>query len=228
VRYFTFLLQWPFVNIYTCAMIGQHAQNIVADAYLLGVRQFEVMPLYLELKKAAMITEKKCSRADMLEYNEKGDFAEGFTFFFFFFSFFSLPGYISVESSNRGTCLTLAYAHNDYAIAAFARALNLTKDAEFFQNRSQNYLNVWNDDEKYFCPRKANGDFDCPIDKLNVFSKTFVEGDAEHYRFYGTNPLETFKSSELLTSKLNDFLTLGRLGNFLLFAISCFFFCFFF
>jgi putative alpha-1,2-mannosidase len=90
--------------------------------------------------------------------------------FLFATSSYSKLGYIPVELSDRATCLTLAYAHNDFAISQMAAALNRTADAQFFLNRSQNYLNVWDRSQSFFCPRSLSGAFQCPIDKLNVVS----------------------------------------------------------
>ncbi len=57
------LPQWPFVDIYTCAMIGQHAQNILADAYLWGLRNFDVQAAYAAIVKAATTQEVHCARS---------------------------------------------------------------------------------------------------------------------------------------------------------------------
>lgn len=103
-------------------------------------------------------------------------------------------GYISVESDARAVCvmgylwfflfhpsvvqLTLAYAHNDFALAQWAQAMNSSL-ASFFSRRSDNYLNVWSPRESFFCSRFRNGTFDCPSNKLNVFSDNYVEVKSE-------------------------------------------------
>jgi putative alpha-1,2-mannosidase len=43
------------------------------------------------------------------------------------------------------------------------------------------------------------------------FEKHYVEGDAWHFRFYGTDPLKTFGSAELFVRELDRFMTLGRI-----------------
>jgi putative alpha-1,2-mannosidase len=43
------------------------------------------------------------------------------------------------------------------------------------------------------------------------FDKHYVEGDAWHFRFYGTDPLKTFGSAELFVRELDRFMTQGRI-----------------
>jgi len=67
-----------------------------------------------------------------------------------------------------------------------AQYLNLTAEAEDYKNRSQWYKMSFDHRSEFFCPRKMNGDFDCPswIGALNMFDKRYCEGDAWHYRFF--------------------------------------------
>jgi putative alpha-1,2-mannosidase len=106
--------------------------------------------------------------------------------------------------------VTLAYAHNDFALSQWASKINSSL-ASFFLARSENYLNVWSRKDGFFCSRFRNGTFDCPSNKLNVFSDNFVEGDAWHYRFYGTDVLRTFNSSQQFVTELDTFMTRGRI-----------------
>jgi putative alpha-1,2-mannosidase len=78
------LPQWPFVDIYTCAMVGQHAQNLLADAFLWGIRGFNMSAAFSVAVKAATTQEAHCARRHADEYNQQG--------------------YISVESDARGVC----------------------------------------------------------------------------------------------------------------------------
>ncbi len=106
--------------------------------------------------------------------------------------------------------MTLAYAHNDFALGQWALLVNSSL-AKFFLDRSENYLNVWSREESFFCSRFRNGTFDCPSNKLNVFSDNYVEGDAWHYRFYGTDVFRTFNSSQHFVSELDKFMMDGRI-----------------
>lgn len=117
--------------------------------------------------------------------------------------------------SNCDTFSTVDYAHNDFAIAALAQALGQQADYDFFQNRSERYLNVWSEADQWFCPRHANGTFFCSFSKVQVvpFSPYFIEGDAWHYRFYGTNPLKTFKSVEYFVEQLSLLMVKARIDN---------------
>lgn len=52
--------------------------------------------------------------------------------------------------------------------------------------RSKFYKNVWNPKTKFFEPRFSNESFKhiSEMERINIFSNNYVEGDAWHYRFY--------------------------------------------
>jgi len=119
--------------------------------------------LYWYMKKAATEPQLHASRPDIQDY--------------------IAIGFIPAENEMIGTCLVQAYAYDDFVMGSFAQALGLGSDAAMFFNRSQNYRNHWSPADQFFCPRDRNGTFLCDSWTLNVFSKSYVEGDAWHYRF---------------------------------------------
>jgi len=123
-------------------------------------------------------------------------------------------GYLPLDIDSFGSCRTLAWAHNDFAIAAMAKALGKQDDYAFFWNRSTFYKNVWSHDDEYYCPRFANGTFMCPKNKFDFLDNHFVEGDSWHYRFHGYQPMELFKSEEYFVQQLDEFMTRGHLDPF--------------
>lgn len=174
------------------SLLQQHAVNILADAYLWGVGGVNYTAAYALMTAAAVATTGNCTRRDVSHY--------------------AALGYVPVESSSVAACLTIAYAHNDLAISALGAALGMP-DAPEFAARSENYRNVWSAKERFYCPRHVDGSWLCP-NKLgareatrfsrsltlppgsDVFSPYYVEGDAWHYRFDGTDPLALFGSAK--------------------------------
>jgi putative alpha-1,2-mannosidase len=93
-------------------------------------------------------------------------------------------GYVAYDVDQHGCSETLEYALDDWAISGVATALGKSSDAAMFFNRSKNYENMWNHREKYMCPKTKAGAWECPIIKTNFWDKRYVEGDAEHWRFF--------------------------------------------
>ncbi len=141
-----YLPNWPFVNTHTCTMIGQFGQNMITESYLWGARNYNVSRAYKAIRDAA-IGDSNCGRDHSAVYGKLG--------------------YLPAELDERSTSLTLAWAHNDFALAAMARQLGLAQDESFFAHRSTFYKNIWSPKEKFYCPRSANGTFTCSVSKLD-------------------------------------------------------------
>lgn len=81
------------------------------------------------------------------------------------------------------------------------------------------YKNVWSDKDKFFCPRKLDGTFDCPkgIMKLNTFDNRYTEGDSWHYRFYVSHDTEglidLFGSEKEFVRELNKYFEYSKFDN---------------
>ncbi len=54
----------------------------------------------------------------------------------------------------------------DRVVGILATMLNLTEDAVYFMNRSENYHNIWDSQQKLMCPRSISGKLNCPVDPL--------------------------------------------------------------
>ena len=157
------LPKWPFVTGYTGGMIGQHALPMIVDAFLKGIHLDDAESTYSLMVDTATQPRQHNGRSDLDHYLK--------------------AGYVSSDEHSKAACLTLAYAYDDHSIGCMACALNKTDDCATFTARGKNFANTFESSSKFFCPRKADGSFDCPLDLLNVFSDSFTEGDGWHYRF---------------------------------------------
>lgn len=166
------LPRWPIANHDGFCMIGQHAVNVLADAWFKGIRDFNIHLAYEGMKKGALRTDG--GRGNLEDYIRLG--------------------YVPSEATSAGCSETVEYAYNDWAVSRIAGELGHTEDQKLFFNRSKNYMNVWNKNEKYFCARNRKGEFDCPIVKLNPFDKRYVEGDAWHWRWFAPHDMENLVS----------------------------------
>ncbi|MBR5657142.1 MAG: GH92 family glycosyl hydrolase [Prevotella sp.] len=168
---------FPCWNSYTAAMIGDHCSAILADAYIKGVRNFDVGKAYEAMRKNAFE-----SPTDSAEYkNGMGRRA---------LSSYLKYGYIPLEDkvldafhTEEQTSRTLEYAFDDFAVAQMAKALGHEKDAQLLMKRSENWRNVINPTTGWADGRHANGSWEGSTDLLH--RQPFItEGTICHYTWY--------------------------------------------
>jgi len=115
--------KWPNPG-YANVMMGTHADAVIADAYIKGVRDWDVEKAYKAMVKNSTEkgTGKYAGRVGILEYNELG----------------FVPG------DNFGECVarTLEFAYGDFCIAQFAKALGKEEDYKKYATKSKFYKNV--------------------------------------------------------------------------------------
>jgi len=85
---------------------------------------------------------------------------------------------------SRSASKTLEICWDAWALSNMAQALGFKDDYNLYYSQSKGYQNIWNKDEKIFCPKTIAGQFDCPPTWTNIFDERYVEGDAWHYRFF--------------------------------------------
>ena len=167
---------FPCWNSYTAAMIGDHAIAAIADAYVKGVKGFDIEKAYEGMRQNAFT-----SPSDFADYkNGMGRRA--------------LPsylkyGYIPVEDSvpeafhkREQVSRTLEYAFDDFALAQVAKGLGKTDDYNELMKRAGNWRNVINPADGYAAPRDSSGRF-LPSDPFD-FSPNITEGAPCHYTWY--------------------------------------------
>ena len=168
---------FPCWNSYTAAMIGDHVTAALGDAYVKGVRNFDVQQAYEGMRKNAFE-----SPATFEEYsNGMGRRA---------LKSYLEYGYIPLQDSVKEayhkceqTSRTLEYAYDDFVLAQVAKALGKTSDYEILMRRAQNYRNVIDTATGYAQGRNADGTF-LKEDNAFKFSKFITEGAPCHYTWY--------------------------------------------
>lgn len=120
---------WPLSAGETGTMIGYHSVSVIADAYLKGIRGFDV-----EKALDAMIVSS--------EKNKKG--AE------YYIKFGFIPSNIKKESIS---CL-LEFAYDDWCIARMAQAMGKEDIYKTYIQRSQNYVHVFDGATRFSVPNE--------------------------------------------------------------------------
>jgi len=198
---------FPCWNSYTSAMIGDHVIAAIADAYVKGIRGFDIGEAYEGMRKNAF-----CSPANFNDYkNGMGRRA---------LQSYIKYGYIPLEDSvkeafhkQEQVSRTLEYAFDDFALSRIARALGRHADADTLEARALNYRNVIDPATGYANGRHADGSF---IKGSNPFgfAKYTTEGAPCHYTWYVPHHqrglMKAMGGREQYAAKLDSMFTHGR------------------
>lgn len=168
---------FPCWNSYTAAMIGDHCISLICDAYVKGIRDFDIEKAYQAMRKNAFE-----QPADPKDYqNGLGRRA---------LDSYIEYGYIPLEDSvpdafhqKEQVSRTLEYAYDDYVLSLLAEALGHKEDAALLRERAANYKNVLDTRTGYVQGRYKDGSF---INEFNAvdFCKFITEGTPCHYTWY--------------------------------------------
>ena len=158
-------------------MIGDHATAAIGDAYVKGVRNFDIATAYEAMRKNAFTTP-----ATYAEYAD-GMGRRALTSYLTY-------GYIPVEDSvkeayhrQEQTSRTLEYAYDDFVLAQVALLLGHTADHDTLMLRSENYRHVIDPATGYANGRHANGRFLSGSNPY-TFAPYITEGAPCHYTWY--------------------------------------------
>jgi predicted alpha-1,2-mannosidase len=91
-------------------------------------------------------------------------------------------GYLPVEDVEQSVVETLDAAYGDFCIAQVARAAGKLDDAKVFEQRSQNWRNVFDAKTGFMRGKHRDGSWLEPFDPL-VWGSPYVEGSAWQHRF---------------------------------------------
>ncbi|MCC6157731.1 MAG: GH92 family glycosyl hydrolase [Deltaproteobacteria bacterium] len=179
---------WPMGRGDGACMIGTHADAVVAEAAVKGMRD-EDLRFALHL----MTNDARPDRDDADHY--------------------VTHGYCAADRTPKAVSKTLEYAFDDACVAALAKSLGARELANVFRNRSENYRHVWDDRTGYFRARRSDGSFTRPFRRRWVFDRDYVEGSAEHWRWYVPHDPEGLADllggRESAAEKLNRFFESG-------------------
>ena len=148
---------WDLSANYTGCMIGYHAVPVIADAYLKGIRGYDIGKAYEAMKHSAIQ-----DKLGLDSYKSKG--------------------YIPVEIEPESVSKTLEYAYDDWTIATMAKALGKSEDYKTFIQRAQHYKNVY-DPETKFMRGRLNNQWFAPFDPYEV-NFNYTEANSWQYSFY--------------------------------------------
>ena len=159
-----FLPEWASPGHRGC-MVGNNSASVVADAYLSGLRGYDVETLWQAVVHG--------SKAVHPEVNSSGRLG---------YEYYNKLGYVPYDIKiNESVARTLEYAYDDWCIYQFGKALGKSqKELKPFAKRAKNYEKVFDKESGLMRGRLLNGKFQAPFNPLK-WGDAFTEGNAWHY-----------------------------------------------
>lgn len=158
-----FLPEWSSPG-YADIMIGNNSASVVADAYIKGIRGYDVNKLFGALVHDA---------------NNEGPVSavgrEGV-------AYYNRLGYVPYDVGiNENAARTLEYAYDDFAIYQLAKALGRPKkELELYAKRCLNYRNLFDPSTGLMRGKNTDGTFQQPFNPFK-WGDAFTEGNSWHY-----------------------------------------------
>ena len=159
-----FLPEWASPGHRDC-MIGNNSASIVTDAYVKGIRGHDIDKLWEAVKHGANA---------QLEGSASGRVA---------FDAYNRLGYVPSNLVGQSVARTLEYAYNDWCIYTLGKRLGRPEsETDIYKQRSLNYRNVYNPQERLMVGRDDQGRFN-PDFRATDWSHDFCEGNSWHWSF---------------------------------------------
>ncbi len=159
-----FLPEWASPGHRGC-MIGNNSASVVADAYLNGLRGYDIETLWKAVVHDANSVDKEVMSTGRLGYE-----------------YYNKLGYVPYNVGiNENAARTLEYAFDDWSIYQLGKALNKPKkEIDIYAKRSMNYKNLFDAEHKLMRGKNKNGQFESPFNPFK-WGDAFTEGNSWHY-----------------------------------------------
>lgn len=146
-------------------MVGNNSASVIADAYLKGLRGYDIETLWEALKHGANNVHPKVGASGRTGYEQYNQF-----------------GYIPNDVRiSQNVARTLEYAYDDWTIYRLGKALNKpAEEIDIYAKRAMNYKNLYNPKNKLMAGRASDGSFPETFDPA-AWGRDFTEGNSWHY-----------------------------------------------
>lgn len=149
---------------YANIMVGNNSASVVADAYIKGMRGYDIEKLYEAITHGANNEGpiQAVGRAGVKYYNELG----------------YVPYDVKIDEN---AARTLEYAYDDFTIYQLGRALNKPKsETGIYLKRAMNYKNLFDPASGLMRGKNKDGSFQTPFNPFK-WGDAFTEGNSWHY-----------------------------------------------
>ncbi|UWY30335.1 GH92 family glycosyl hydrolase [Flavobacterium sp. TR2] len=158
-----FLPEWSSPG-FRDVMVGNNSASVVSDAYMKGLRGYDIKTLYEALLHGAN------NEGPMDAVGRKG------------VQYYNALGYVPYDVKiNENAARTLEYAYDDFAIWKLAKALNRPKkEISLYEKRMLNYKKLFNPSIGLMSGRNKDGSFPANFNPFK-WGDAFTEGNSWHY-----------------------------------------------
>ncbi len=159
-----FLPEWASPG-HRSIMVGNNSASVVADAYLKGLRGYDIETLWEAVKHGANNVHPTVPASGRTGYE-----------------YYNKLGYIPNDVKiSQNVARTLEYAYDDWTIYRLGKALNKPgSEIEIYAQRAMNYKNLFNPKNKLMAGRATDGSFSDSFEPTD-WSRDFTEGNSWHY-----------------------------------------------
>jgi len=159
-----FLPEWASPGHRGC-MVGNNSASIVADAYMKGIKGYNIDTLYKALLHASNNVHPKVASTGRLGYE-----------------YYNKLGYVPYNVGiNESAARTLEYAFDDWSIYKVAQKLKRPKaELDLYAQRAMNYKNLFDPSSNLMRGKNEDGNFQAPFNPLK-WGDAFTEGNSWHY-----------------------------------------------
>lgn len=152
---------WHLMGNETGTMPGVSSHQIVAEAYLKGIKGFDAQRAFEALKKSSVSETRK------LGLNHVKDFK-----------------YIPSDEMSESVARAMEYSIGDGSIALMAKKMNKTADYEYYLKRAKNYQLYFDPATRFFRGKRADGTWNPvfgPDKSTRPWINDYSEGNAWQY-----------------------------------------------
>lgn len=159
-----FLPEWASPGHRNC-MVGNNSASIVADAYLKGLRNYDIEELWKAVVHGANAVHPEIKSTGRLGYE-----------------YYNKLGYVPCDVKiSESAARTLEYAYDDWCIYQLGKAIGKPKkEIDIFAKRAMNYRNLFDKEHQLMRGKNQDGTFQSAYNPLK-WGDAFTEGNAWHY-----------------------------------------------
>jgi predicted alpha-1,2-mannosidase len=181
---------WTLYGNETNTMTGYHSIPVIAEAYLKGIKGFDIEKAYEAMKTTMMQDERG------LDHYKKF-------------------GYIPHNLLDESVTITLEYAYNDWCVAVIAKELGKEEDYNYFLNRSKAYEHLFDAETGFMRGKNEAGTawkepFD-PKYSAHRINAEYTEGNAWQHSWFVLHDVENLikmhGGEDKFTDKLEQLFT---------------------
>jgi predicted alpha-1,2-mannosidase len=196
------LPMWDLASNYTGCMIGYHAVPVIVDAYVKGLRDYDLKKAMEAVVFASVYDDKKPIpyhteevKKDLMPkaklYNATMDF---------------IPADLELKSVSKA----LEFAYNDWNIATMAKGMGRDDIAKEYGERAGRYRNYFDKETGFMRGKKQDGSWVTPFTPTdsNHNLGEYTEGNAWQWTWFAPHDvpglIELFGGKEPFAKKLNE------------------------